>query len=160
MSTEEKVILAIRVRGQVGIRPQIEDTMKKLRLGRLHQARVLKMTPSIQGMITKSKDYITWGEVDVEVVEKLIEKRGRLTGNKRVSDADIKANSSYNTVKAFAKALATGEASTNDVQGLKPVFRLSPPRKGYNGKRALPVGMGGITGYRGTGINELALKMI
>jgi large subunit ribosomal protein L30 len=160
MSTDDKVVLAIRVRGQVGVRPQIEDTMKKLRLGRLHQARVLKLTPSIQGMITKSKDYITWGEVDVEVVERLIEKRGRLTGNKRVSDADIKANSTFKTIKAFAKALTTGEASTNDVQGLKPVFRLSPPKKGYNGKRTLSVGMGGITGYRGTGINELALKMI
>jgi large subunit ribosomal protein L30 len=160
MSSEEKVILAIRVRGQVSVRPQIEDTMKKLRLGRLHQARVLKMTPSIQGMITKSKDYITWGEVELEMVEKLIAKRGRLPGNKRVTDSYIKSNSSFKSIKAFAKALATGEASTADVEGLKPVFRLSPPKKGYRGKRNLPVGMGGVTGYRGTGINELAMKMI
>ena len=74
MSSEEKVILAIRVRGQVSVRPQIEDTLKKLRLGRLHQARIFKVTPSIQGMITKSKDYITWGEVELQMVEKLIAK--------------------------------------------------------------------------------------
>ncbi|MFX0106852.1 MAG: uL30 family ribosomal protein, partial [Candidatus Hodarchaeota archaeon] len=66
MSTEEKVILAIRVRGQVRVKPQIEDTLDKLLLGRLHQARVLKVTPSLQGMITKAKDYITWGEIDEE----------------------------------------------------------------------------------------------
>ncbi|MHA2242253.1 MAG: uL30 family ribosomal protein, partial [Candidatus Thorarchaeota archaeon] len=64
MSAEEKVILAIRVRGQVRVRPQIETALNKLLLGRLHQARVLKTTPSIQGMITKVKDYITWGEID------------------------------------------------------------------------------------------------
>ncbi|MGY5854747.1 MAG: 50S ribosomal protein L30 [Candidatus Thorarchaeota archaeon] len=160
MSTEEKVILAIRLRGQVSVRPQIEFTMDKLKLGRLHQARVLKMTPSLQGMITKSKDYITWGEITAETAEKLVTKRGRLPGNKRVTNAYVKANSKYSTIKAFAKALASGEASTADVEGLKPVFRLSPPTKGFKGKRNLPVGMGGVTGYRGTGINELAQKMI
>ena len=160
MSEGEKVILAIRVRGQVRVRPQIDETLKKLRLGRLHQARILRMTPSIEGMIVKSKDYITWGEVDVETVEKLIEKRGRFSGNRRVTDSDIKSNSTFKNIKTFAKAIADGEATTSDVEGLKPVFRLSPPKKGYRGKKTLPVGMGGETGYRGTGINELASRMI
>ncbi|MHA2229850.1 MAG: 50S ribosomal protein L30 [Candidatus Thorarchaeota archaeon] len=164
MSAEEKVILAIRVRGQVRVRPQIETALNKLLLGRLHQARVLKTTPSIQGMITKVKDYITWGEIDSEIdketATKLVEKRARLPGNKRLSDAYIKKNSSHKTVKAFAKALAEGTATTADVEGLKPVFRLTPPSKGYRGKKYYPVGMGGITGYRGPAINELAQKMI
>ncbi|MHA2207288.1 MAG: 50S ribosomal protein L30 [Candidatus Thorarchaeota archaeon] len=160
MSAEEKVILAIRVRGQVRVRPQIETALNKLLLGRLHQARVLKTTPSIQGMITKVKDYITWGEIDKETATKLVEKRARLPGNKRLSDAYIKKNSSHKTVKAFAKALAEGTATTADVEGLKPVFRLTPPSKGYRGKKYYPVGMGGITGYRGPAINELAQKMI
>jgi large subunit ribosomal protein L30 len=160
MSGEEKVILAIRVRGKVKVRPQIDDTLKKLRLGRLHQARILKLTPSIEGMIVKSKDYITWGEVDLDVIEKLIEKRGRFSGNRRVSDSDIKKNSTFTSIKSLAKAIASGDATTSDVEGLKPVFRLSPPKKGYRGKKTLPVGMGGETGYRGTGINELASRMI
>ncbi len=160
MSSDEKVILAIRVRGQVSVRPQIEDTLNKLKLGRLHQARLLKMTPSIQGMVIKSKDYITWGEVDEHVVEQLVQKRGRISGNDRVTDAYIKANSGFKSIKDFAKALTSGNASTSDVEGLKPVFRLHPPKKGYKGKRNLPVGMGGVTGYRGTSINELAIKMI
>lgn len=160
MSTEEKVILAIRVRGQVRVRPQIENALNKLLLGRLHQARVLKTTPSIQGMITKVKDYITWGEIDTETATKLVEKRARLPGNKRLSDAYIKKNSTHKSIKAFAKALAEGAATTTDVDGLKPVFRLTPPSKGYRGKKYLSVGMGGITGYRGPAINELAQKMI
>jgi large subunit ribosomal protein L30 len=160
MSSEETVILAIRVRGQVRVRPQIAETLKKLRLGRLHQARLLKITPSIQGMITKSKDYITWGEPTPELLTKLIRKRGRLPGNGRLTDAYVKKNSSFSSIKALAKAVATGKASVEDVEGLKPVFRLTPPSGGYKGKKYLPVGMGGITGYRGTGINELATKMI
>jgi large subunit ribosomal protein L30 len=160
MSLEEKVILAIRVRGQVRVRPQIENTLDKLLLGRLHQARVLKLTASLQGMITKAKDYITWGEIDEETILSLLTKRGRLPGNKRLSEEYLRKNSSYRTFKSLAKAIAEGKASMSDVEGLKPVFRLTPPRKGFKGKRNLPVGMGGITGYRGDEINQLVSKMI
>jgi large subunit ribosomal protein L30 len=160
MSEVEKIVLAIRVRGQVRVRPQIEDTLDKLLLGRLHQARLLKVTPSLQGMITKAKDYITWGEPSVEVIEKLLAKRGRLPGNGRLTDAYVKKNSKYTTVKALAKAIASGKATVKDVEGLKPVFRLTPPSKGFKGKKYYSVGMGGITGYRGEDINKLALRMI
>ena len=160
MSEKEKVVLAIRVRGQVRVRPQIEVTLDKLLLGRLHQARLFKVTSSLQGMITKSKDYITWGEPSLEVIEKLLSKRGRLPGNKKLTDSYVKKNSKFRSIQALAMAIVFGEATTSDVEGLKPVFRLTPPSKGHKGKKNLPVGMGGITGYRGEGINELTLRML
>lgn len=160
MSDSDKVILAIRVRGQVRVRPQIEDTLDKLLLGHLHHARLLPATQSIVGMIEKAKDYVTWGVPTEEVIEKLLIKRGRITGNARLTDAYVKKNSSHASIKALAKAMTTGKGFTSDVEGLKPVFRLTPPTKGYKGKRNLPVGMGGITGDRGEGISELVLRMI
>jgi large subunit ribosomal protein L30 len=160
MSEAEKVVLAIRVRGQVRVRPQIEDTLDKLLLGRLHQARLIKVTPSMQGMITKAKDYITWGEPTEDLIVKLLTKRARLPGNKRLTDAYVKKNSKLSSIKALAKAIATGKATMADVEGLKPVFRLTPPSKGFKGKKNLAVGMGGITGYRGEGINDLTLRML
>jgi len=160
MSESEKIVLAIRVRGQVRVRPQIADTLDMLLLGRLHQARILKVTPSLEGMITKTKDYITWGEVSEDVIVKLLSKRGRLPGNGRLTDSYVKKNSKYSSIKTLAKAIASGEATVNDVEGLKPIFRLTPPSKGFKGKKNLGVGMGGITGYRGEDINELALRMI
>ena len=160
MSEADKIILAIRVRGQVRVRPQIEDTLDKLLLGRLHQARIIKATPSVQGMIDKAKDYITWGEPTEDLIVKLLTKRGRLPGNKRLTDAYVKKNSNLSSIKALAKAIASGNATTADVEGLKPVFRLTPPSKGFKGKKNLGVGMGGITGYRGEGINDLTLRML
>jgi large subunit ribosomal protein L30 len=47
-----------------------------------------------------------------------------------------------------------------DVEGLKPIFRLTPPKKGFKGKKYLAVGMGGITGYRGVDIKSLAVRMV
>jgi large subunit ribosomal protein L30 len=160
MSKEEKMILAIRVRGQVRVRPQIEDTLNKLQLIKIHHAKLLKLTPSLEGMITKAKDYITWGEVEEDVIEQLLSKRGRLSGNRRLTDDYVKKNSSYSSISAFAKALASGKASLIDVEGLKPIFRLTPPKRGFKGKKYLAVGMGGITGYRGAEIKALATRMM
>ena len=160
MSDAEKVVLAIRVRGQVRVKPQIADTLDKLLLGRLHQARLLKVTPSLEGMITKVKDYIAWGEVTEEVIVELLSKRGRLPGNDRLTDSYVKKNSKHSSIKALSKAIAAGSADVRDVEGLKPIFRLTPPSKGFKGKKKLGFGMGGVTGYRGEEINELALRMI
>ena len=160
MSEKEKVILAIRIRGNVRVRPQIQDTLEKLRLGRLNQARLVTTTPSIAGMIDKVKDYITWGEPTEETIEKLLSKRGRLPGNARLTDSYVKKNSSHSSIKALAKAIASGKGTVSDVQGLKPVFRLTPPTRGYGGLKKVQIGMGGISGYRGEDINKLAGRMI
>jgi large subunit ribosomal protein L30 len=160
MSETEKVILAIRVRGQVKVRPQIEDTLNKLLLGRLHHARLIRVTSSMEGMITKAKDYITWGEPTEELIYNLLIKRGRLPGNKRLTDAYVKKNSKHSSIKALAKAIANGKATMADVEGLKPIFRLTPPSKGFKGKKTLGIGMGGVTGYRGENINQLTQRML
>ena len=105
MSTEEKVVLAIRVRGQVPVRPQIKHTLNKLSLVRLYHGRVMKLTSSLQGMVIKAKDYITWGELDGEILTQLLTKRGRLPGNGRLTDEYVKNNSSHKSIKAFSKAI-------------------------------------------------------
>ena len=67
----------------------------------------------------------------------------------------------YSTIKALAEAIASVEAKTGDVDGLKPVFRLHPPRgpKGWGGiKRSFSVG--GALGFRGEAIADLAGRMI
>jgi len=160
MSQEEKPILAIRIRGPARVRPEIEDTLGYLRLRKVHNARVIKLTSDVRGMIMRAKDYITWGPIDENTATLLISKRGRIPGNEMLTDDYVRKNSSYKSIDAFAKALVAGTADISDMEGLKPVFRLTPPKKGFRGKRNLPVGMGGVTGDRGQAINELAQRMI
>ncbi|MFO7835604.1 MAG: 50S ribosomal protein L30 [Candidatus Thorarchaeota archaeon] len=160
MSNEGEMLLAIRTRGDVRVRPQIQDALKKLRLGRNHSAIVVKNTPAMRGMINKVKDYVTWGEIDSEIAEILVRKRGRLSANRRLSDEYVKEHSEYKSMKDFSKALAAGEAKLSDVKGLKPLFRLSPPSGGYRGKINEPIKTGGVLGYRGPDINNLAKRMI
>ncbi|MBR84777.1 MAG: 50S ribosomal protein L30 [Euryarchaeota archaeon] len=153
--------LVIRVRSDRGVKPKIRDTMSMLNLTRVNHAVLIPDTPAYVGMLHKAKDYITWGEVDADTIATLISERGRLVGDKPVTDASVKTGSDYSTIKAVSKAIASGEAGTGDIDGMKPVFRLHPPRgpKGWGGiKRSFTVG--GALGFRGEAITELAGRMM
>ena len=153
--------LVIRARSDRGVTKKIRDTMLMLNLTRVNNATLIPDNVTYSGMLQKSKDYVTWGEVDAETIETLLKERGRMVGDKPVDDATIKASSNYKTVAAFAKAMAAGDATMKDVDGLKPIFRLHPPRgsKGWGGiKRAYTVG--GALGFRGEAISDLAGRML
>ena len=153
--------LVIRVRSDRGVKPKIRDTMSMLNLTRVNHAVLIPDTPAYAGMLHKAKDYITWGEADADTIATLISERGRLVGDKPVTDALVKTGSDFSTIKAVSKAIASGEAGTGDIDGMKPVFRLHPPRgpKGWGGiKRSFTVG--GALGFRGEAITELAGRMM
>ena len=148
----------IRIRGRTGIKRNIADNLDMLNLTRISHAVVIPDTPSYRGMLQKGKDYITWGEITEDTYKVLLSQRGRLPGNKRVTDEYVMENTDYASVDELAVALFNGETTLKEC-GLKPIFRLNPPRKGYEGTKKTFV-EGGSLGYRAENINELLLKMI
>jgi large subunit ribosomal protein L30 len=150
-------IAVVRVRGTVKVRKDIEDTLSMLNLSKPHQAVILDDRPTYLGMLNKAKDYITYGEIEPDVLETLLLKWGRVEGNKRVTEAYVKEKTGQ-TIKQFIKTVMNLEKDLDDLE-IKKVFRLHPPRKGYrNIKRAFT--QGGDVGYRGTEINTLLRRMI
>jgi large subunit ribosomal protein L30 len=65
--------LVIRIRGTTGVLSGIASTLEMLRLNRISHAVLVEENPSYEGMLQKAKDYITWGEVNVETVAELLE---------------------------------------------------------------------------------------
>lgn len=151
--------LVVRVRGSVNVRGPIADTMAMLHLHKVNHCTLLLDNPSYRGMLGKVKDYVTWGEADSETMIRLLEQQGRLPGDRLIEDEFVASNSKYKTTGELAQAMATGEATFADLPGLKPVFRLHPPRGGYEGiKRAFVTG--GALGYRKAAINDLIGRML
>ena len=135
--------LVIRVRSDRGVKPKIRHTMSMLNLTKVNHAVLVPDTPAYAGMLQKAKDYVTWGEVDADTISELISQRGRMIGDKPITNAVIKSGSEFSTINALSKAIASGDARTNAVEGMKPVFRLHPPRgaKGWGGiKRSFSTG--------------------
>jgi large subunit ribosomal protein L30 len=88
----------------------------------------------------------------------MIAKRGRLPGNVKVTDEYVAENTDYDNIEELAKDVVESKVKLADV-GIKPVFRLHPPRKGYEDIR-LSVNEGGSLGYRGEEIKDLGKRML
>ena len=147
----------VRVRGQVNVKPKIKETMRIMRLNRVNHCVIIPENDTYQGMLNIIKDYVTWGEVDTETTQIMLESSGKKSGREKFTKADLK-DSSFKTIKALAKGLSGGKVTVSDIPSLKPLFRLHPPRKGYEGiKRSFKEG--GALGYRGEKINQLIRRM-
>ena len=147
----------VRVRGSINVKPKIKETMKLMRLNRVNHCVIVPENETYDAMLKIIKDYVTWGEVDVETTELMLESSGKTSGNAIFTKKELK-DSSFKTMKALAKNLSEGKVVMRDVPKLKPIFRLHPPRKGYEGiKRSFKEG--GALGYRGEKINKLIRRM-
>ena len=119
----------VQVRGVVNTRHEIKETLKMLRLHHINHCVLIPETPEYLGMIRKVKDFVAYGEVNAETLETILRTRGRLLGNKPLTDEYLKTASSYSSVSELAEALADGEIKLKDSPELKPVLRMHPPRK-------------------------------
>jgi len=149
----------IRLRSGIRARGEVRDTLAMLRLHRINHLVIVDDTPSYRGMIQKVKDYITWGEIDKETLVKLLRKRGRLVGNKPITDEYVHEKLGM-SIEEFAEKVINGEMKLKDLPNIKPVFRLHPPRGGLKGSKKRSFKEGGALGYRGEKINELIERML
>jgi large subunit ribosomal protein L30 len=110
-------------------------------------------------MLQVAKDYVTWGEIEKDILTKLITSRGKLEGDKEITDDYLKSATSFNTIDKISQAIADNKFSYKEIPSVKPVFRLNPPKSGYKGiKRSFKEK--GALGYRGKNINKLIERMI
>jgi large subunit ribosomal protein L30 len=93
-------------------------------------------------MLQKTKDYITWGEINEETLMKLL----------TYTSPNLKGN-----METVLKDLLTNKKKFQEIAN--PVIRLHPPLRGYRGIKK-PYSMGGSLGYRGKEINELIMRMV
>ncbi len=152
-------IAVVRIRGIVNIKPDIKKTLELLNLTRANHCVILEENPSTKGMLQTAKDYITWGEIDSKVLSKLISTRGKLTGDKELTDKHIKSSTSFENIDKLSEAISKNKFKYREIPDVKPIFRLNPPKNGFKSVKR-PVTKKGDLGYRGKDINMLIEKMI
>jgi len=135
----------VRLRGEVNVRPEIKDTLEMLRIHRVNHCVVVKEDAHYRGMIQKVKDYVAWGKIDEDTLALLLERRGRLSGNRRLTEKYLESTP-YRTFKDLASALNSGSVSLKELE-IKPIFRLHPARKGLKTTKKTAQ-QGGDMGFR------------
>jgi len=160
-SAMQKVLIAIvRVRGDAGLSPHVRKTFKLMKLYAKNTCVVVPNSPEFLGMIQRIKDHTTFGEISQDIFLKLLQKRGKLAGNKPLTEDYLKQKLKLD-MKQFADGVFTFNQKLESIPGLKTFFRLHPPIGGF--ERAgikKNYAQGGALGYRGKDINKLIERMI
>lgn len=157
---ETKKIAIIRIRGIIDINGGVENAFKRLKLFRKNGCIVIDCDKTYRGVLQKIKDYATWGEIDEETFKVLLLQRGRLPGNKPLTEDYLKEKTKVD-VNTFVKEFFDSKRKLKDIPGLKNFFRLGMPKKGFERKGIkVPFSLGGALGYRKDNINDLIKRMI
>lgn len=130
-----------------------------LNLTRNNYAVLIDDRPSFLGMLKTAQNFVTWGEAAKETVSELIRERGRLAGNKKLTD-EYAQKVGFKSLEELAEAVFNCKIEYWKLPNVQPNFRLHPPTKGFKGKIKKGYGAGGEVGYRGEKINELIWRMI
>ena len=130
-------IAIVLIRGRIGIRHDIKDTLTQLHLEKKHACVVKEDSPSLQGMLKKIRDYVTFGPVSDETLVALETRRNKVSGaQKRTVSSEKKAKTDK-------------------------IYFLAPPIGGFERKGIKQsYTVGGALGDRGEAINKLLAKMI
>lgn len=158
-SMKEKVFFAVvRVRGKMKIKASFKHTLNLLHLYRQNTCIVVPNQRQILGMLIKTKDYITWGEINEETFKQLLAHKGKIAGNKKLTESYLKEKAGL-SINEFTGQFFAGKKRLNDIPGMKEFFRLSPPLHGWESLKK-DYSIGGSLGYRGEAINELIKRML
>jgi large subunit ribosomal protein L30 len=157
-----RCLLAVRLRGTVGDRPEVERTMESLMMEKTFQARLLEDNASVRGMLRKAQSLVAWGEIDPGVLAALLVKRGERDGAGRLDEEFLTSKLGITGFETLAKSLVAGELGLAELwrAGVKRRFRLHPPKGGFKRSTRRAFSDGGETGYRGSEINSLVRRMI
>lgn len=156
---ERKCMVAVRIRGIIRASREVRETLQMLHLKRNNYAILIDNRSSFLGMLKTAQNFITWGEVSKETVETLINERGRLAGNKKLTD-EYAQKVGYKSLEELGKEIFNCHVEYWKLPNVQPVFRLHPPTKGFKRKVKKGYGMGGELGYRGEEINRLIKRMV
>ncbi|MEM0480970.1 MAG: 50S ribosomal protein L30 [Candidatus Aenigmatarchaeota archaeon] len=147
----------IRLRSGIKASREVKDTLLFLNLKYINNCVLLPKNPSIEGMLRKVKNYVSYGEINKETLVLLLKKRLRKIGDKKVSEEDLKKYG-INSFEQLAEELLQQKRKLKDFPEFKKVFRLNSPRGGLKSKK-LEYPKGDL-GYVGEKINDLIKRML
>lgn len=137
-------MIVVRIKGMVNVDTSVQETLYRLRLRRKYVAVIIEGTKENMKLLQRVRDFIAYGPLNDDTAEKLIRLRGTPIGKKKI-DSD--------------KAVEELKKKSVEEIGLKPFFRLHPPRGGIESKKHFGVGKG-VLGNNGDKINALVERML
>ena len=139
------MLVVIRISGMVDVPDKVQATLDHIRLRRKYSAILMQDAPENIKLLRLVRDFVAFGSVTHETLSKLISLRGQ----------PLKSNS-----KIDVKNIIAGLDKKSLVElGLKPFFRLHPPRGVIESTKHFGVRKG-VLGDNKEHINKLLERML
>lgn len=71
------MICVIRIKGQIGLKADMKETLHRLKIRKKYATIVVEPTKENLGMIKKVRSFVSYGEISKETYEKLVKERGK-----------------------------------------------------------------------------------
>ncbi|MDP9499145.1 MAG: 50S ribosomal protein L30, partial [Thermoproteota archaeon] len=149
--------LVVRIRGTVNIPHWANNTLDNLNLDKRFRATVIPENPESLGMLRKVKEMVAWTSADATIIKELLEKRGKKTGFKPITNSDLPEG--YNTIEELAYAIANNKITLSKIRSIKPWFALNSPRGGFKRKTKTQYSQDGILG-EDKGLTDIVKRML
>lgn len=150
----------VRVRGLVNTTKDVSATLSKLSLLRVNSSTIVRLTPQVEGMLRRAKDHLLWGRIDKGMLRLLLLKRGRLPGNRRLSNENVSRFTRHRSLDELVEAVWLSASPKEALKPVKPVFRLTPPKGGFKRSVKKHVKKGGVLGDWGNRVNQILKRMV
>lgn len=139
------MIVVIRISGHVDKTQAQEETLFRMRLRKKFTAVLLKPTPQTKKLLQKVRNFVAYGDIDSQTLKMLVENRGLSAEPGKKIDVE--------------KVVTGVETKSLSQLGLKPYFRLHPPRGGIDSKLHFGTKKG-VLGDNKAEINKLIRRML
>ena len=141
-----KAFLVVRIKGQADVPYWANTTLNLLNLEKKYRAVIIPVKENTLGMLRKVQHYLSWQEIDIETTKELLDKKGRKSGYKKITDEDV-SKVGFKTIDELATSLSEGKTSMAKIKPIKPWFALSPPRQGFKRSTKRLYGQKGVLGH-------------
>ncbi|HKG41101.1 MAG TPA: 50S ribosomal protein L30 [Nitrososphaeraceae archaeon] len=149
--------LVVRIRGTVNIPYWANNTLDNLNLDKRFRATVIPENPESLGMLRKVKEMVAWTSADATIIKELLQKRGKKTGFKPITNSDLPEG--YTTIEELASAIADNKITLSKIRSIKPWFALNSPRGGFKRKTKTQYSQNGILG-EDKGLTDIVKRML
>ena len=124
------LLLVLNLHGAINSSGPVRKALEELKVVRRFSASVVPGDSSTLGTLKLCKDHVAWTPIDTDLLAALLKKRGMVSTTK-VLDSAVLKKMGYRDHEDLAAKMVEKEMRLSAVKGLRPFFRLAPPRGGF-----------------------------
>jgi len=124
------LLLVLNIHGKINSPSAVRQALKELKVEKKFSASVVTNDAATVGMLRLCKDYVAWAPINGELLATLLEKRGMVSTYTKL-DASALSEMGFKDFAGLANKMMSEHLRLSQIRGVRPFFRLAPPKGGF-----------------------------